>query len=133
MIVFTNGCFDILHGGHLQLLKQCRNLALPNGKVIVGLNSDSSISLLKGANRPINDVHSRKSMLEAIRYVDEVIIFEELTPLNLLEQIKPDILVKGGDYTPEDIIGGEHAGRVVVIPYVDGKSTTNIIEKIGRY
>jgi len=131
-VIFTNGCFDILHTGHVQLLKECKKLAGDNGKVIVGLNSDTSVKKLKGESRPINDQESRKLLLESLRFVDEVIIFEEETPELLIEKIRPDILVKGGDYSIDQIVGKQYAKKVVVFPYVDGKSTTNTIEKHSK-
>ena len=131
-VIFTNGCFDILHTGHVQLLKECKKLAGDNGKVIVGLNSDTSVKKLKGESRPINDQESRKLLLESLRFVDEVIIFEEETPELLIEKIRPDILVKGGDYSIDQIVGKQYAKKVVVFPYVDGKSTTNTIEKLSK-
>ena len=131
-VIFTNGCFDILHTGHVQLLKECKKLAGDNGKVIVGLNSDASVKNLKGDSRPINDQDSRKLLLESLRFVDKVIIFEEDTPELLIEKICPDILVKGGDYLIDQIVGKQYAKKVVVFPYVDGKSTTNTIEKLSK-
>jgi rfaE bifunctional protein nucleotidyltransferase chain/domain len=131
-VIFTNGCFDILHTGHVQLLKECKKLAGDNGKVIVGLNSDASVKKLKGESRPVNDQESRKLLLESLRFVDEVIIFEEETPELLIEKIRPDILVKGGDYSIDQIVGKQYAKKVVVFPYVDGKSTTNTIEKLSK-
>ena len=98
--IFTNGCFDVLHRGHIELLKYCKSL----GRVVVGLNSDKSVKKLKGKARPVNDQQSRKVILESIKFVDEVIIFKEDTPEDLLSRLKPDILVKGGDYTLEKII-----------------------------
>lgn len=131
-VIFTNGCFDILHAGHVQLLKECKKLAGDNGKVIVGLNSDASVKKLKGESRPVNDQESRKLLLESLRFVDEVIIFEEETPELLIEKIRPDTLVKGGDYSIDQIVGKQYAKKVVVFPYVDGKSTTNTIEKLSK-
>jgi len=131
-VIFTNGCFDILHVGHVQLLKECKKLAGDNGKVIVGLNSDASVKKLKGESRPVNDQDSRKLLLESLRFVDEVIIFEEETPELLIEKIRPDILVKGGDYSIDQIVGKQYTKKVVVFPYVDGKSTTNTIEKLSK-
>lgn len=123
-VVFTNGCFDVLHKGHLTLLKQARELG---DKLIVGLNSDDSVRRLKGNSRPFNDVNTRKEQLLLIPYVDEVIIFEEDTPYNLIKQIRPDLLVKGGDYTVEEIVGHDLA-PVHIVPTVDGYSTTKILE-----
>lgn len=126
--VFTNGCFDILHVGHIELFKYCKDLS-QGGRVIVGLNSDNSVKKLKGESRPINKEKYRKIILESIKYVDEVIIFNEETPETLLSKVKPDILVKGGDYTFKQIIGKQYAGKVVIFPFVDGHSTTRLIEK----
>ncbi len=126
-IVFTNGCFDILHAGHIQLLAKAASLGT---KLIIGLNSDASIMRLKGANRPINNLNDRERVLSAIHCIDAIITFEEDTPLNLIKKIKPDILVKGGDYKAEEIVGSKEVrqagGKVVIIPLVEGKSTTNI-------
>ena len=130
-IVFTNGCFDILHVGHIKLLEECRKLSL-GGTVIVGLNSDDSVKRLKGNSRPINDQRSRKILLESIRFVDEVIVFDEDTPENLLSIIKPDVLVKGGDYSIEQIVGKQFANEVVIFSYLDGFSTTSTIQKISQ-
>lgn len=131
-IVFTNGCFDILHVGHVNLLKECKKIATSTGKVIVGLNSDKSVKKLKGNDRPINNERSRRFILESIKYVDEVVIFEEETPELLLSNLKPDILVKGGDYTIDKIIGKQHAKEVIIFPYVDGYSTTNIVKYLSQ-
>lgn len=129
-IIFTNGCFDIIHSGHIELLKKCYEFG---GYVIVGLNSDSSVRRIKGSNRPINNQEDRKKVLNAIRYVAEVIIFDEDTPIKLIEDIRPDILVKGGDYIEDGIVGSEfvksYGGRVEIVDLVQGKSTTRIIEK----
>ena len=129
-VVFTNGCFDILHSGHVQLLKQARELG---DYLIVGLNSDSSVAHLKGADRPFNKEADRKIILESLRFVDEVVIFEEATPENLIKSIKPQILVKGGDYTAEQVIGKQivesYNGQVVILPFLDGYSTTKILEQ----
>ena len=126
--VFTNGFFDIIHLLHIKLLEECKKLS-KNGRVIVGLNSDESVKKLKGKARPVNDQQSRKVILESIKFVDEVIIFKEDTPEDLLSRLKPDILVKGGDYTLEKIVGKQYAKQVVIFEYVDGYSTTNIIKK----
>jgi D-beta-D-heptose 7-phosphate kinase/D-beta-D-heptose 1-phosphate adenosyltransferase len=126
-IIFTNGCFDILHIGHIRLLEYSRTLG---SKLIVGLNSDNSVRKLKGKSRPINNEEERKQMLLSIRWVDDVIIFEENTPLELIKKIKPDIIVKGGDYKPEDVVGNELA-KVVIFNYIDGFSTTKIIKSIS--
>jgi D-beta-D-heptose 7-phosphate kinase/D-beta-D-heptose 1-phosphate adenosyltransferase len=125
-IIFTNGCFDIIHPGHIDLLKKAKELG---DYLIVGLNSDDSVRRLKGSGRPINDQASRKLSLEAIKYVDEVIIFDDDTPIDLIKRIKPNVIVKGGDYTPEQVVGNEVA-EVVIVPTVYGFSTSNIIQNI---
>ena len=125
-IIFTNGCFDILHVGHIELLE----FAASHGKLIVGLNSDSSVRGLKGSERPINNQSDRKRLLEALSAVDEVVIFEEETPYQLIKRIKPDVIVKGGDYKPEQVVGSDLA-EVLIFPFVDGKSTTNVVNKIA--
>ena len=123
-VVFTNGCFDVLHKGHLTLLKQARSLG---DKLVVGLNSDASVTRLKGATRPFNDVNTRREQLLLIPYVDDVIIFETDTPYELIKELKPDLIVKGGDYTVEEIVGHELA-PVHIVPTVEGYSTTKILE-----
>jgi rfaE bifunctional protein nucleotidyltransferase chain/domain len=132
-IVFTNGCFDILHAGHVTYLNTARAL----GDVLVlGLNSDDSVRRLKGESRPINNEHDRGIVLSGLKAVDEVVIFTEDTPLALIEAIQPDVLAKGGDYTIESIVGADvvqaRGGSVVVIPFVEGKSTTNLVNKIQQ-
>lgn len=130
-VVFTNGCFDLLHSGHLQYLSQARNLGT---KLIIGLNSDASTRRLKGNHRPINDENSRCLMLASLVFVDAVILFEEDTPFELIQTIQPDILVKGGDYAIENIVGADivkaKGGIVTTIPFLEGFSTTNIEQKI---
>lgn len=123
MLIFTNGCFDILHVGHLQYLEQSKNLG---DRLVVGLNSDASVRRLKGQSRPVTSQEDRKRLLMALRCVDEVVIFDEDTPYNLIVSLQPDVVTKGGDYTAEDIVGYGLA-KVVVLPYVDGKSTTRIL------
>jgi D-beta-D-heptose 7-phosphate kinase/D-beta-D-heptose 1-phosphate adenosyltransferase len=125
-VVFTNGCFDILHRGHIELLRYCKSLGT---KVVVGLNSDDSVSRLKGDSRPYFSQEDRKFTLESLRYVDEVYIFDEDTPLRLIQNIIPDVIVKGGDYTPDTVVGNEVA-HVEIFNFVDGYSTTNILEKM---
>lgn len=125
-VVFTNGCFDVLHQGHRKLLQEAKELG---DLLVVGLNSDDSIKRLKGETRPINSVGSRVEALTALPFVDTVIVFEEDTPLELLKELRPDILVKGGDYLPEEIVGRELVGEVVVIPLVEGVSTTNLLNQ----
>ena len=128
MLVFTNGCFDILHVGHVAYLEQSRAL----GKyLVVGLNSDASVRRLKGGTRPINTQEDRKRMLLALRCVDAVYIFDEDTPLGLIKRVKPDIITKGGDYRAEDVVGHGLA-KVVILPYVEGKSTTGVIDACSR-
>jgi len=123
-IVFTNGCFDVLHKGHLTLLKEARSLG---DKLVVGLNSDGSVKRLKGDNRPFNDLETRREQLELIPYVDEVIVFHEDTPYELIKELKPDLIVKGGDYTVEEIVRHDLA-PVHIVPTVQGYSTTKILE-----
>ena len=125
--IFTNGCFDILHRGHFELLKFCNTM----GSVVVGLNSDSSVSRLKGKNRPINNQEDRKFMLESCRYVDKVIIFNEDTPFDLITRLRPDIIVKGGDYKKKDVVGNELC-EVKIFNFIDGHSTTSIVNKLGE-
>ena len=114
-IIFTNGCFDIVHLGHLQLLNFCKKF---KGKLIVGINSDRSIKLIKGKNRPVNNQKYRKNFLEQLNIADKVIIFNEKTPLKLIKKVKPNIIVKGDDYKKKNVIGGEvikqWAGKVVI-------------------
>lgn len=130
-IAFTNGCFDILHEGHIFSLSQAAKEA---DYLVVAVNSDASIKKLKGEERPINNEKSRSLLLASLIIVDAVIIFEEDTPLNLIQSILPDVLVKGGDYTVEQIVGSKevitNGGRVVINPIVQGFSTTSIISKI---
>ena len=122
--VFTNGCFDILHIGHVRCLEYAKK---QGDYLVVGLNSDTSVKKLKGKDRPFNTQSLRKEMLEALRCVDEVIIFEEDTPYNLIFKIKPDIIVKGGDYTHDEVVGNGIA-EVKIFNFVDGHSTTNILK-----
>lgn len=126
--IFTNGCFDILHIGHVNLIKYARSLG---DYLIIGLNSDNSIKKLKGDTRPINCEKDRKQILESLKFVDEVIIFEEETPLNLIKKIKPDVIVKGGDYNKEQVVGHGLA-EVVIFNYIDGYSTTKIIKSTSN-
>ena len=130
-IVFTNGCFDIIHAGHVRYLTAAKNFG---DVLIVGLNSDNSVRKLKGASRPVNNQADRAEVLLALKPVDYVIIFDELTAENLIAQVKPDIYVKGGDYTldtlPEAKIVQSYGGRVEFVKLVAGKSTSNIIKKI---
>jgi D-beta-D-heptose 7-phosphate kinase/D-beta-D-heptose 1-phosphate adenosyltransferase len=125
--VFTNGCFDILHSAHIELFKFCKNLG---DTVIVGLNSDESIKRIKGSSRPINNIIERIKMLNAIEYIDFIVVFDEDTPLELIKVIKPDYLIKGGDYTVDKIIGKDYAKKILIFNYIEGLSTTNIILKL---
>lgn len=128
-VVFTNGCFDILHVGHVTYLEKARNL----GKhLIVGLNTDASVRRLKGETRPLVHELDRARVLAALACVDAVVLFNQDTPTELIEQIRPDILVKGGDYTPEQVAGREYAGEVRIIDFEDGYSTTGVVEKIAN-
>lgn len=130
-IVFTNGCFDILHCGHTTYLHKAAEM----GDVLfVGVNSDASVKRLKGDSRPINVEHDRAEVLDSLKGVDFVVIFGEDTPLELIEEIKPDVLVKGGDYNIENIVGADFVksigGRVITIDLVEGHSTTKLIDSI---
>ena len=127
-IVFTNGCFDILHTGHFELLKAAKE---KGNKLIVGLNDDDSVRRLKGSSRPINPVEIRKKQLETLTWVDEVIVFSEDTPYNLIKSIKPNLIVKGGDYKVEDVVGHDLTS-VYIVPTVEDFSTTSILEKINE-
>ena len=124
--IFTNGCFDVLHKGHVELLKFCESL----GYVTVGLNSDSSVSHLKGFGRPVNSQEDRKLILEALKYVDEVILFEEDTPLRLIQELKPNIIVKGGDYIKTDVVGNE-ISEVIIFNTIQGYSTTDTLNRVS--
>lgn len=130
-IVFTNGCFDILHLGHVDYLSKAADMGK---KLVIGLNSDTSTKRLKGNTRPINDELTRSNLLAALHFVDAVIIFDEETPLNLINHVNPDILVKGADYTIDQIVGADlvikNGGQVATIPFLDGYSTSNIEKRI---
>lgn len=132
-VAFTNGCFDILHRGHIYSLSKAAQEA---DYLIVGLNSDASTKRLKGPSRPINDEQSRALVLSALEIVDQVIIFEEDTPLELIKTIMPDVIVKGGDYAIEQIAGAKevmaNGGRVVINQIINGFSTTGLIDKISK-
>lgn len=131
MLVFTNGCFDILHLGHVDYLEKAKNTG---DKLIIGLNTDASVRLLKGPDRPINDEMSRARLLAALSFVDLVILFNEETPLELIRAVEPDILVKGNDYEIKNIVGAkfvmENGGKVITLDLIEGVSTTRIINKI---
>ncbi len=133
-IVFTNGCFDLLHRGHVEMLANTADLA---ERLIIGLNSDESIKTLKGESRPIENEESRAILLASLSFVDAVILFSEETPLNLIHSLIPDILAKGGDYEIETIVGHKiiqnNGGEVIVVPFIDGYSSTKIINKIKKY
>ena len=127
VVVFTNGCFDILHRGHLTYLKEAARLG---DHLVVALNSDSSVRRLKGDSRPINHELDRALLMSSLGFVDGVVLFEEDTPAEVLSQLRPNILVKGGDYKPEEVIGKEFVEEVQILPFQDGYSTTGIIERI---
>ncbi len=130
-IVFTNGCFDLLHLGHVRYLEKAKSLG---DILVVGLNSDRSIQGLKGPERPIVPEDERAEILSGLRCVDYITLFDELTPLELISSLQPHLLVKGGDWTKEDIVGREvverSGGEVVILPFVEGASTSNLIETI---
>jgi rfaE bifunctional protein nucleotidyltransferase chain/domain len=132
-VVFTNGCFDILHRGHVEYLDAARRLG---DRLIVGLNGDASVTRLKGPGRPVNPYDDRAIVLAALESVDAVVRFDEDTPLRLIEAILPDVLIKGGDYRPEEIVGAPEVvaagGEVVVAPLVAGRSTTGILNRSAR-
>ena len=131
VIVFTNGCFDIIHRGHVEYLEQAKLLG---DILIVGLNSDDSVKRIKGKSRPIQDEHDRAAILNALRMVDIVVVFEEDTPLELICELKPNILVKGGDYNLDSIIGSKEVetweGSVKIIPFLKGYGTSQLVDKI---
>lgn len=130
-IVFTNGCFDIVHLGHIDYLEKARNLG---NKLILGLNTDASVSCIKGPLRPVVNEYARARLMAALEFVDAVTLFGEPTPLELIEAVQPDVLVKGDDYTVATIVGSDfvlaHGGRVETIALVPGYSTTKLIERI---
>ncbi|MBU0712474.1 D-glycero-beta-D-manno-heptose 1-phosphate adenylyltransferase [bacterium] len=126
-IVFTNGCFDILHAGHIELLEKAKSFG---DYLVVGLNSDLSVKKIKGRNRPIFPETDRARLLAALEAVDYVVLFDEETPYEILRQLQPEVLVKGGDYQIDEIVGHDFIPDVKVIPLVRGKSTTGIIGKI---
>lgn len=130
-VVFTNGCFDLLHLGHVEYLEKAAQLG---DVLVVGLNSDESIRRLKGSNRPVLPQEARARLLAAMEFVEAVVLFEEDTPQRLIEYLRPAVLVKGGDYRPEAIVGADfvrsYGGEVVVLPYIEGYSTTKLIQKL---
>ena len=130
-IAFTNGCFDILHVGHVRYLREAKKTA---DVLVLALNSDSSVRSIKGEKRPLVSEQERAEVLAALEFIDFVTIFPELTPLELINYLKPDVLIKGGDWPEEKVVGREEVkkwgGRVAIIPEIEGKSTTNVVEKI---
>jgi rfaE bifunctional protein nucleotidyltransferase chain/domain len=132
-IAFTNGCFDILHVGHVRYLKEAKKTA---DVLVLALNSDSSVQSIKGEKRPLVPEEERAEILAALEFIDFVTIFSELTPLELINYLKPDIIIKGGDWPEDKVVGRNEVkkwgGRVILIPEVAGKSTTNIVEKIKK-
>jgi rfaE bifunctional protein nucleotidyltransferase chain/domain len=132
-IVFTNGCFDLLHPGHIDYLEKARALG---DRLVVGLNSDASVSRLKGPGRPINDEHSRARLLAALQAVDAVALFPQDTPYELIQLVQPEVLVKGGDYQIDEIVGADlvqaKGGRVTTLPFLEGYSSSQLIEKIRQ-
>jgi rfaE bifunctional protein nucleotidyltransferase chain/domain len=132
-VVFTNGCFDIIHRGHVEYLAQAASLG---DKLVIGLNTDASVKRLKGASRPVQDENTRALVLASFSFVSKVVLFDEDTPYELIKLIQPNILVKGGDYIPEEIVGHDvvksYGGEVVTIDLVEGHSTSSIISKISQ-
>lgn len=130
-IVFTNGCFDILHKGHIEYLAKAASLGT---KLVIGLNTDASVKRLKGDSRPVNDENARALLLASLVFVDKVILFDTDTPRDLIDFVQPDVLVKGGDYKPEEIVGYDivkaKGGEIVTLDFVEGYSTTSLIEKM---
>ncbi len=129
--VFTNGCFDVIHLGHIMYLSQAADLG---DVLIIGLNTDKSVQRIKGDKRPINDQHARSMVLASLRFVDSVVLFDEDTPLELIKKIKPDVLVKGSDYADNEIVGADvvksNGGEVVTIDFIEGYSSSEIIKKL---
>ena len=132
-IVFTNGCFDIIHMGHVDYLEKARNLG---DHLVVGLNTDSSVSRFKGSNRPIQDQRSRARVMASFQFVDMVVLFDEDTPKDLISSLVPDVLVKGSDYLAENIVGADvvknAGGEVKTLDFIPGYSTSKVIEKIRK-
>ncbi len=132
-IAFTNGCFDILHVGHVRYLREAKKTA---DILVLALNSDTSVRSIKGEKRPLIPEEERAEILASLEFIDFITIFPELTPLELINYLKPDIIIKGGDWTEDKIVGRDDVkkwgGRVIIIPEVEGKSTTNIVEKIKK-
>jgi len=132
-IVFTNGCFDIIHLGHIELLAKSADLG---DKLIIGINSDSSIKALKGETRPILGENSRAIIIAALNFVDAVVVFNERTPIEIIKKIQPEIIVKGGDYKENDVVGkdfiSQYGGKVIILPLTKGFSTTSVLNKIEK-
>ena len=132
-VVFTNGCFDVLHRGHVELLRFAKGLG---DVLVVGLNTDDSVRRLKGPSRPINTLEDRAAVLLSLKWVDFVVPFSEDTPERVIRELRPDVLVKGGDYRLEEIVGADfvrsYGGKVEIFPYLRGYSTTSIVERIRR-
>ena len=130
-VVFTNGCFDVLHRGHVDLLARAR---AEGDLLVVGLNDDASVRRLKGEGRPVNPAEDRAAVLAALEAVDLVVLFAEDTPRELIEVLLPDVLVKGADYREEDVVGGDvvkaHGGRVALVPLTEGRSTTSLVDRL---
>ncbi|MDA8131033.1 MAG: adenylyltransferase/cytidyltransferase family protein [Elusimicrobia bacterium] len=129
MAVFTNGCFDLLHAGHVHSLEKARSMG---DFLFLGLNSDASVRRLKGPSRPINGARDRALVLAALQAVDAVVLFGEDTPLKLIKALRPDVLVKGADYRNGTVVGAEYAGRVALVPLLKGRSTTALAGKLAR-
>lgn len=132
-IVFTNGCFDMLHRGHIHLLSSARAMG---DTLVIGLNTDESVRNLKGSSRPVKDQVTRAAILASMEFVNYVILFNDPTPIDLIREVRPDILVKGGDYREEEIVGydivSSYGGKVTTIPFLEGFSSTSLINKIGQ-
>jgi D-beta-D-heptose 7-phosphate kinase/D-beta-D-heptose 1-phosphate adenosyltransferase len=132
-IVMTNGCFDILHPGHVAYLKEAASLG---DRLVVAVNDDDSVRRLKGESRPVNSLHDRMAVLSGLAAVDWVVPFSEDTPARLIQAVMPDVLVKGGDYKPEEVAGGKdvisNGGQIRILAFKDGHSSSRIIEKLGR-
>lgn len=132
-VAFTNGCFDLIHRGHLSLLQQAAALA---DKLVIGLNSDKSVRRLKGSERPVKDETDRSELLAALVYTDLVLIFEADTPAELIKSLQPDVLVKGGDYKADEVVGAEtvraSGGEVVIVPLIEGQSSTRLIKGMKK-
>ena len=130
-VVFTNGCFDLIHAGHIDYLSKAAGLG---HKLIIGLNSDASVKKIKGQGRPVNDEKTRSLVLASFLFTDAIVLFDDETPLALIRNLQPDILVKGGDYEENDIVGANevklNGGKVIILPFIEGYSSSKIIDKI---